>query len=620
MSDLTNDNELKKVDVNALFLGPKSENFRFFKEMMTILMDEHIFWRRNFQPEDKAFITHQEQQTDQFLETENHIQESLFELSNRLRAKSVPWFSPRYMGHMNTDVLMPAVLGYMATILYNPNNCAYEASPATTEMELEAGHQLGVMLGYEPDKTWGHITSGGTVANFESIWLARNLKSMPFGIREVAPQLTDGMDDWTLGNLTTDQILELMDQAHKLGVLEDAKDESVQSNGVGPCKPKLLVPESKHYSWLKSADIFGIGRKNIVMVPVKDDYRMDMDALRKILKQFVKDKTPVLALVSVIGSTEEGAIDQVHEVVKIRRDFEKRGLSFYYHLDAAFAGYARSMFLDENDRFMEFDEVNEFYNNQSAIEKGKDWLTRDVYESFKAMPEADSITLDCHKMGYLPYSSGAIAVRDKRMLTVNSYESPYLDGSDAPPQLGQFIMEGSKAGATAAAVWVAHRVCPLNAGGYGQILGRSMEAAFAFYSSIVEAKPFKGSDGAEYQVISLCRPDFNTIVFALNRVGNTDLEEMNQLNEKIYNHCSYVSGPLYHKDFITSKTSFTTREYGNTPVSFLKECGIPASEWERLGTVFVLRSCVLSPFLAGETSFENCWNSFTTAMEKVLGE
>ncbi|MCP3942815.1 MAG: hypothetical protein GY710_15200 [Desulfobacteraceae bacterium] len=439
MHDLKNRKDMKKVDVNALFLGPKSENFRFFKEMMTIMMDEHIFWRRNFQPEDEAFITHQDQRTDQFLETENHIQESLFELSNRLRAKSVPWFSPRYLGHMNSDVLMPAVLGYMATILYNPNNCAYEGSPATTEMELEAGHQLGVMLGYDPDKTWGHITSGGTVANFESVWMARNLKSMPFGIRIVCPQLTDGMDDWALSNLTTDQILELMDRAKERGVLEEAKDQSVQAIGVGPCKPKLLVPESKHYSWQKSADIFGIGRSNIVMVPVNDNYRMDMVALHKILEKLLKEKTPVLALVSVIGTTEEGAIDEVHEVVKIRREFDQRGLSFYYHLDAAFAGYARAMFLDETNRFMKFEEANKFYNAQSAVNKGKNWLNRDVYDSFKAMPEADSITVDCHKMGYLPYSAGAIAVRDKRMLMVNSYESPYLDDSDAPPQIGQFI-------------------------------------------------------------------------------------------------------------------------------------------------------------------------------------
>ena len=53
----------------------------------------------------------------------------------------------------------------MASILYNPNNCSYEASPISSVLELEVGLDLAKMLGYDPDKAWGHITSGGTVAN-----------------------------------------------------------------------------------------------------------------------------------------------------------------------------------------------------------------------------------------------------------------------------------------------------------------------------------------------------------------------------------------------------------------------------------------------------------------------
>ena len=155
---------------NALFLGPKSENHKFFKEMLNSLMDEHIFWRRDFHPDDKSCISHNEQRSENFCATEDKIQEALYDLSNKLKTSSMPWFSTRYLGHMNTDILLPAILGYMAGILYNPNNCAYEGAPATTGMELEVGVQLGVMLGYERDKTWGHIASGGTVANYEGLW------------------------------------------------------------------------------------------------------------------------------------------------------------------------------------------------------------------------------------------------------------------------------------------------------------------------------------------------------------------------------------------------------------------------------------------------------------------
>lgn len=72
---------------------------------------------------------------------------------------------------------MPAVLGYLATVVFNPNNVAFEASPLTTIIEVEVGKQLSSMFGYDlnENKTmkpspWGHVTCDGTVANLESIW------------------------------------------------------------------------------------------------------------------------------------------------------------------------------------------------------------------------------------------------------------------------------------------------------------------------------------------------------------------------------------------------------------------------------------------------------------------
>ena len=66
----------------------------------------------------------------------------------------MPWFSAKYLGHMNSDILMVANLAYMATILYNPNNVAYEASTATTPMEIEVGKDMATMLGLDPEMSW----------------------------------------------------------------------------------------------------------------------------------------------------------------------------------------------------------------------------------------------------------------------------------------------------------------------------------------------------------------------------------------------------------------------------------------------------------------------------------
>ena len=105
---------------------------------------------------------------------------------------SAPFASMRYQGHMLWDQAMPATVGLFAGLLYNQNNVAAEASPVTTRLEIEAGNDLCRMLGYTvpPDGQppapgqvvpWGHITSGGTVANIEALWAARNLKFAAVG-------------------------------------------------------------------------------------------------------------------------------------------------------------------------------------------------------------------------------------------------------------------------------------------------------------------------------------------------------------------------------------------------------------------------------------------------------
>ena len=77
---------------------------------------------------------------------------------------------------------MPAHLGYICALLYNQNNCAAEASTVTTSFELEVGTDLCVMMGYDRDKSMGHLVTGGSVANIEGLWAARNVKFFPLAL------------------------------------------------------------------------------------------------------------------------------------------------------------------------------------------------------------------------------------------------------------------------------------------------------------------------------------------------------------------------------------------------------------------------------------------------------
>jgi len=78
---------------------------------------------------------------------------------------------------------MPAHLGYICALLYNQNNCAAEASTVTTSFELEVGTDLCVMMGYDREKSMGHLVTGGSVANIEAIWAARNVKFFPLALQ-----------------------------------------------------------------------------------------------------------------------------------------------------------------------------------------------------------------------------------------------------------------------------------------------------------------------------------------------------------------------------------------------------------------------------------------------------
>jgi len=611
---------MKRINVDALFLGPKSENRVFFKKMLNLMIDDHIGWRECYHPDDKPVITGKEQEWEDFAHTLQKTREVLVELAAHLQIASMPWFSPRYLGHMNADTLMAATLGYMLTLLYNPNNCAYEGSPATTALEIEAGEQLAKLMGYDPTRAWGHITSGGTIANYEGLWIARNLKSIPLAVKEICPALVEGLTDWQLLNLRTDRILDLMDQVRAEGKFDAVRSRSARGTGIrGGLPGKVLVPQSKHYSWVKAVDVLGIGQDNLIQVNVKDNFRMDVGHLKMAIDGLVSRQMPVLAVVAVIGTTEEGAVDELHQIVKLRERYENDGISFYLHVDAAYGGYARTIFLDEDDAFMDFDRLTHTLHQDGVFRDPLAWPDLEVFQAFEAMSEADSITVDPHKMGYIPYAAGAIVAKDRRVIDLISYFAAYVfeKVEDQPLLLGSYIMEGSKAGAVVAAVWAAHKVLPLNVTGYGRIIGASIEGAARFYRSLLTAPPIE-TQGRRFKVHPLVKPDFNMVDFAFHELGNDSLEAANRLNQMIYERCSYKGGPVYLEDFITSKTVLALDEYGNAPRAFVSAMGLPLREWDAVKSVFVLRSCVLTPYLAKHTTFEDYWESFLKTMWNTL--
>jgi glutamate/tyrosine decarboxylase-like PLP-dependent enzyme len=64
-----------------------------------------------------------------------------------------------------------ATVGYLAAMLINPNNHALDGGPATAAMEKEAVARLAAM--FAMPEHLGHLTSSGTIANLEALWVGR---------------------------------------------------------------------------------------------------------------------------------------------------------------------------------------------------------------------------------------------------------------------------------------------------------------------------------------------------------------------------------------------------------------------------------------------------------------
>ncbi|MEM6638422.1 MAG: aminotransferase class I/II-fold pyridoxal phosphate-dependent enzyme [Pseudomonadota bacterium] len=84
-----------------------------------------------------------------------------------------PYFHPQYAGQMLKPPHPVARVAYALSLWINPNNHALDGSLASSPMEKECVGDLARMFGWT--KHLGHLTSGGTVANLEALWVSGQL-------------------------------------------------------------------------------------------------------------------------------------------------------------------------------------------------------------------------------------------------------------------------------------------------------------------------------------------------------------------------------------------------------------------------------------------------------------
>jgi len=105
----------------------------------------------------------------------------LDEAAHRL-GDNYPYFHPLYAGQMLKPPHLVARAAYALAMKINPNNHARDGGRASSEMEIEAVAEIARMFGYRRDEKargqgsyLGHLTSSGTIANLEGLWVAGQL-------------------------------------------------------------------------------------------------------------------------------------------------------------------------------------------------------------------------------------------------------------------------------------------------------------------------------------------------------------------------------------------------------------------------------------------------------------
>ena len=98
--------------------------------------------------------------------------EVLGSVAHRL-GDNYPYFHPLYAGQMLKPPHPVARAAYALAMKINPNNHARDGGRASSEMEVEAVGEIAEMFGWK--EFLGHLTSSGTLANLEALWIAGQL-------------------------------------------------------------------------------------------------------------------------------------------------------------------------------------------------------------------------------------------------------------------------------------------------------------------------------------------------------------------------------------------------------------------------------------------------------------
>ncbi|MGW7366265.1 pyridoxal phosphate-dependent decarboxylase family protein [Streptomyces sp. NPDC054841] len=202
---------------------------------------------------------------------------ALDELEQVYLRDAVYFHHPRYLGHLNCPVVIPAVVGEAVLSAVNSSLDTWDQSAGGTLIERRLIDWTAGRIGLGPAAD-GVFTSGGTQSNLQAMLLAR----------------------------------------------EEAKTDDLS-------KLRIFASECSHFSVQKSATLLGLGRDAVVSVPVDGERRMQTVALAAELAKCRRDGLTPMAVVATAGTTDFGSIDPLPEIAGLCDQY-----GAWMHVDAAY--------------------------------------------------------------------------------------------------------------------------------------------------------------------------------------------------------------------------------------------------------------------------------------------
>lgn len=345
---------------------------------------------------------------------------------------------PSFWGWVIGSGTAPGVLGDMLASAMNTNASGFEQSSAYVEAQVLDWFKS--LFGF-PDDATGILVTSGSAANLTSLTVARD------------------------------------------AILPEAVDAGLFATGM---QPFVYASEEVHNSVDKAIGVLGLGRSSLRRVRAKEDFTIDIDALRASIEKDIGDGGKPICVVGTAGTVATGAIDDLDAIADICRDY-----GMWFHVDGAFGSMTA--------------------------------LSENLKSRVKGMDRADSIAFDLHKWLYVNFDAGCVLVRNPEA-QLNSFSIPasYLSTlkggvATGPHRFGEMGVDLSR-GFRALKAWMSFKTYGFDK--YARMVEQNIAQA-GYLASLVESHP-------ELELVAPAPLNIVCFRFAKSGVSNESLDALNE--------------------------------------------------------------------------------------------